>query len=309
MIGETMFDCIIVGGGPAGMSAAVYAKRKKLEILLLTPEFGGQAAKSAEIENYLGFEKIPGPELLAKFLDHIEGLEVESKNETVQKVEKKDVGFLVKTDEGEYETKTVLIASGKTPRLLDIPGEKEFMGKGVSYCAICDGPLFHDKVVVVAGGGNSALDAAIEIEKYAAKVYIINLNEQFQGDEVRKDHVSASKKIEVIAKAQISELKGDNLLKSLFYKNLKSGENKEIACHGLFVEIGWEPATDFAEHLVKINSLKEIEIDSENKTSLEGVFAAGDVTDIKEKQIIIAAGEGAKAALNVWQYLVSNRML
>jgi len=304
-----MFDSIVIGGGPAGLSAAIYLVRKKLKVLLLTPEFGGQAAKSSEIENYLGFETISGPELLSKFVGHIEALGVESKNETVEKIEVNEKVFKVKTDTEEYETKTVVIASGKTPRQLDVPGEKEFMGRGVSYCAICDGPLFRDKTVTVIGGGNSALDAAIEIEKYASLVNIVNLDEEFKGDEVRKDHVKQSKKITTFTKAEVTEITGDNVVTAIKYKDLNSGQMKEIKTDGIFVEIGWTPATGFVENLVELNPLKEIKIDLENNTNIKGIFAAGDVTDVKEKQIIIAAGEGAKAALNAWQYLVMNQML
>lgn len=305
-----MYDCIIIGGGPAGMSAAIYLIRKKLNILLVTPEFGGQAAKASEIENYLGYGKISGPELLAKFAGQIEDLSLETKSGAeVKAVTKKENAFEVKTADEIYEAKTVLIASGKTPRRLGIPGEEQFIGKGISYCAICDGPLFKDKVVTVIGGGNSALDAAIEIEKHAAKVYILNLNEDFQGDEIRKDHVKNSAKIEVISQAQITEVFGEQFIKGLKYKEIKTGQIKELACEGIFVEIGWMPATDFVKDLVELNELKEIKIDRENQTNVAGIFAAGDVTDVKEKQIIVAAGEGAKAALVLWKYLLVNRML
>jgi len=305
-----MYDAIIIGGGPAGITAAIYLVRKKLKTLLITEEFGGQAAKSAEMENYPGFKKISGPELLAKFMDQIESLAVESKSGlAVEEIAKKDKTFLIKAGDETFETKTVIIASGKMPRKLEVPGEDEFLGKGVAYCAICDAPLFNGKIVAVAGGGNSALDSAIEIEKYASKIYMLNLNPDFQGDEVRKDHIKESKKIEVIHEAQIMEIFGEQFMKGIKYKDLKSGENKELSCDGIFVEIGWTPSTDFVANLVELNELKEIKIDLENQTSIPGVFAAGDVTDVKEKQVVIAAGEGAKAALNAWQYLIKNRML
>ncbi len=299
-----MLDSIVIGGGPAGMSAAIYLIRKKMNILLISPDFGGQAAKSSEVENYLGFETISGPELMQKFSSHIEKLGVQTKQgEEVKSIAKTETGFMVKTAEGEYETKTVLIASGKMPRRLNVPGEEDFFGKGISYCAICDGPLFHDKVVAIIGGGNSALDAALEIEKYAAKVVLVNLEKDFIGDEIRKDRVKESKKIETIFEATTTEFFGEQFLKGLKYKD-KDGQIKEVACDGAFVEVGWTPATGFAKDLVELNPLAEIKIDLENKTNVSGIFAAGDVTDIKEKQIIIAAGEGAKAALNAWQYIV-----
>ncbi|MEI6039965.1 MAG: FAD-dependent oxidoreductase [Candidatus Berkelbacteria bacterium] len=298
-----MYDSIIVGGGAAGMSAAIYLVRKKLEVLLISPDFGGQAAKSSEIENYLGFTKITGPELMQKFSEHIEALGVQSKMEEVEKITKTENGFLLETPSGQYETKSVLLASGKMPRHLDVPGEEEFSGRGVCYCAVCDGPLFHDKTVAVIGGGNSALDAALEIEKYAKKVYLVNLDEDFKGDEIRKDKVKASEKIELITNAKTKEFFGEGLLKGMKYID-KTGAVKELAIDGAFVEIGWTPATGLVEGLVELNDLKEIKIDLENRTSVPGIFAAGDVTDVREKQIIIAAGEGAKAALNAWSYIV-----
>jgi alkyl hydroperoxide reductase subunit F len=294
---------VVVGGGPAGFSAAIYLVRKKLKTLLISPEFGGQAAKSAEVENYLGFTKISGPELMQKFFDHAEALGVETQTVEITKIEKKDNDFEINFENGSIVARSVLITSGKTPRKLGVPGEDEFAGKGVGYCAVCDGPLFRDKTVAVIGGGNSALDSALELEKYCSKVYMLNLNSDFQGDEIRKDRVEESKKIETLSEVQTTEIFGDNFMKGLKYKT-KGGEIKDLACDGAFIEIGWMPATEFVKDLVELNNLKEIKINRENKTACEGIFAAGDVTDILEKQIIIAAGEGAKAALNVWKYLV-----
>lgn len=303
-------DCVVVGGGPAGFSAAIYLVRKKLKTLVISPEFGGQAAKSAEVENYLGFTKISGPELMQKFFEHAEAIGVETQTAEVTKIEKKEDDFIVSYDNGSVVARSILVTSGKTPRKLGVPGEEEFAGKGVGYCAVCDGPLFRDKTVAVIGGGNSALDSALELEKYCSKVYMLNLNADFQGDEVRKDRVKESNKIEILSEVQTMEIYGDNFMKGLKYKtNPKgapsgSGEIKDLSCDGVFIEIGWMPATDFVEDLVELNNLKEIKIDRENKTNCEGIYAAGDVTDILEKQIIIAAGEGAKAALNAWKYLV-----
>lgn len=273
-----------------------------MKTLVLTTDFGGQAAKSAEVENYLGFTKLTGAELTEKFVEHAENIGVEVKTTEVKNIEKTDGGFSIKTSSETFEAKSIIIASGKTPRRLGIPGEEKFMGKGVSYCATCDGPLFKDKTVAVIGGGNSALDSALELEKYAAKVCMINLNADFQGDEIRKDRVKESSKIEVISEAETTEIIGDKLMTGLKYKT-KDGE-KEIACEGVFVEIGWMPATDIVKDLVELNEIKEIKIDRANKTSTPGVYAAGDVTDEPDKQIIIAAGEGAKAALNLWKWLV-----
>ena len=299
-----MYDAIVIGGGPAGLSAAIYLVRKKVKTLVLTTEQGGQAAKSAEIENYLGFTKLSGVELTQKFQEHAEAIGVEIKDgQDVRIIAKTDAGFEIKTKDETFEAKAVLVASGKTPSRLNIPGEDDFVGKGISFCATCDGPLFCNKTVTVIGGGNSALDAALELEKYASRVYMINLNADFQGDEVRKDRVSESDKIEVLSEAKTKEFFGEQFLKGIKYED-KAGQTKEIATDGAFIEIGWAPATSSVKDLVELNELKEIKIDRDNKTSAEGIFAAGDVTDIKEKQIIIAAGEGAKAALNLWKWLV-----
>ena len=302
-----MFDCIIIGSGPAGMSAAIYLTRKKMKTLLISDEVGGQAGKSAEVENYLGYTKLSGAELIGKFSEHIEAIGVETKTGVVTDVIKKENSFEVKAGEDVLEAKSIIVTSGKTPRKLNIPGEEEFMGKGISYCATCDGPLFKDKIVTVIGGGNSALDAALEMEKYAQKVYIINLNSDFQGDEIRKDRVKSSEKIEVMNKAQTISVSGSQFLEKIKYKDLASGEEKEIESNGMFVEIGWAPATEIVKDIVDLNDLKEIKVDKNNKTSCDGILAAGDVTDIEYKQIIIAAGEGAKAALSAWKYIITKR--
>lgn len=302
-----MYDCIIIGSGPAGMSAAIYLTRKKMKTALISDEVGGQAGKSAEVENYLGYTKLSGPDLIGKFSEHIEAIGVETKTGAVEVVTKKEAGFEVKAGEDILETKAVIIASGKTPRKLGIPGEKEYLGKGIGYCATCDGPLYKDKTVAVIGGGNSALDAALEMEKYCTKVYMINLNDDFQGDEIRKDRVKASEKIEVINKAQTVEAIGSQFLEKIKYKDLNSGEEKEIEAQGMFVEIGWAPATEIVKDIVELNDLKEIKVDKDNKTSCDGIYAAGDVTDIEYKQIIIAAGEGAKAALSAWKYIITRK--
>ncbi len=305
--GVELYDAIIIGGGPAGMSAALYLARKKMKIVLISPEFGGQAAKSSEVENYLGYTKISGPALTAKFIEHIKAIGVETKTAEVKSILKKDTGFEIKTSDETLETKSIIVASGKTPRKLNIPGEDQLLGKGIGYCATCDGPLFKDRIVTVIGGGNSALDAALEMEKYAQKVYMLNLNEDFQGDEIRKDRVKSSEKIEVINKAQTLEAIGNQVLEKIKYKDLSTNQEQEIQSQGMFVEIGWAPATEIVQNLVELNNLKEIKIDRENKTSVEGIFACGDVTDILDKQIIIAAGEGAKAALSAWKYIVTHK--
>lgn len=310
-----MLDCIIIGAGPAGMTAAIYLIRKKVKVLIISADFGGQMAKAPEIENYPGIMKISGGELTNKMKEQVEELGVEIKNEAVTSVEKKGDGFEVNigspsttlgTSE-KIETKSILITSGKTHRHLNVPGEKEFTGKGVGYCVTCDGPLFKDKPVAIVGGGNSALDGALELSKYAEKVYILNLRESFQGDEVRVDEVKKSDKIEIITLAKTIELTGDKFLQKLKYQNTKDNTEKEIAVNGCFVEIGWQPAASSVKDLVELTQIGEIKTDPDGKTTCSGIYAAGDVTNVANKQIIIAAGTAANAALNLWKWLIVNK--
>lgn len=302
-----MFDTIIIGAGPAGMSAAIYLARKKMKILVLSSDFGGQMAKAASVENYLGFEKISGTELVDRFQKHMALTGVEVKNIPVDSIQKKDQNFSVKAGEETLETKTVIIASGKTPRKLNVPGEKELAGKGVSYCATCDGPLFQQKTVAVIGGGNSALDAAVELEKYAQKVYILNISSELRGDEILVERFKKSDKGQIINNAKTTEILGEDFVKGLKYEDQSAKEIKEIACDGIFVEVGWTASTDFLKDGVKLNQLGEIEIDANNQTSTPGIFACGDVTNVPFKQIVIAAGEAAKAALSAWRYLLTQK--
>lgn len=302
-----MYDIIIVGAGPAGLTAAIYLARKRMKILVLTEEFGGQTAKAANVENYPGIDKIHGSDLIDRMHKQIDELNAECDITKVENITQEDGNFKVKTSGGTYEAKAVIITSGKTPRPLNVPGEKEYLGKGVGYCVTCDGPLFKDKDVAIIGGGNSALDSALEMEKYASKVYLVNLNPEFQGDEIRVLKIKKSAKVEMLTEAKTTEFKGGQFLEALLYQDVKSGENKEIKVSGAFVEIGWAPATECIQDLVELNPLKEIVIDRGNKTKTPGIFAAGDVTDVMEKQIIIAAGEGAKAALNAWKYVITKK--
>lgn len=305
-----MFDTIIIGSGPAGMTAAIYLARKKMNILLLTDELGGQTAKAATVENYPGFLSIQGSDLIQKMKEQTDGLKVKSEMLKADKIVKSAMtanGFTVSAGTQKFETKSIIISAGKTPRPLNVPGEKEFLGKGIGYCVTCDGPLFRDKKVAVIGGGNSVLDSALEMEKYADKVYIVNLNETFQGDEIRVDKVEASAKIEVLSQAKTTGFFGESFLQGIKYEDIKSGQQKDLAVDGAFIEIGWMPATDMVGDLVKLNNLKEIEVDQDMKTSCEGIFAAGDVTNGLNKQIIIAAGQGATAALSAWKFVITHK--
>ena len=296
-----MLDLIIIGAGPAGITAAVYAARKKMDLLVISKDIGGQTAWSGDIENYTGYQFVTGPELVAKFEEHMKKNNIALKeNEDVIGIEKKKDKVFVKTDKEEYEAKTVIIASGKRSMELGVPGEEEFKNKGLTYCATCDGPLFSEKDVAVIGGGNSALDAALQLTKIANHVYIINIAKELTGDLIEQDKLKNSKNVTIMNESQVTAVLGDKFVNAIKIKTKDS--EKEIPVQGIFVEIGLIPNSGFAKGVSK-NEKQEIRVDSYNRTNIPGIFAAGDVTDVPEKQIIIAAGEGAKATLGAFRYL------
>ena len=296
-----MLDLIIIGAGPAGITAAVYAARKKMKLLVITKDIGGQTAWSGDIENYTGYQFVSGHELVSKFEEHLRQYNITlEENEEVLELRKKGNKVYLKTDKEEYEAKTVIIASGKRSRELGVPGEKEFKNKGLTYCATCDGPLFAGKAVAVIGGGNSALDAALQLMNIADKVYIINITPGLTGDPVMQEKVKENKKVVILNNSQVLLVSGNKMVNAIKVKTQK--EERENPVEGIFVEIGLLPNSGFAKTIEK-NKQGEIKVDSYNRTDIPGVFAAGDVTDVPEKQIIIAAGEGAKATLGAFRYL------
>ena len=298
-----IYDLIVIGAGPAGITAGIYAARKKMNILVLSKDIGGQTAWSGDIENYTGYQFITGPELTKRLKDHIDAYKIKvNEEEEILSLAKDREIILIKTDKAQYEAKAVIIASGKMPKELGIKGEEEFKGKGIAYCATCDGPLFANKQVAVIGGGNSALDAAIGLEKIASKIYIINIGEALTADAIMQEAVKKSDKITVLNKSRIVEVKGEKFVKAIEIE--RNNVKEEIAVEGVFVEIGLVPNSDFVE-VVDKNSLNEIIINCACETSTPGIFAAGDVTNVPEKQIIVAAGEGAKAALSAFRYLIN----
>ena len=300
-----MLDLIIIGAGPAGITAAVYAARKKMKLLVITKDIGGQTAWSGDIENYTGYQFVTGPELVAKFEEHMQRYDIALKeNEEVVEVRKKDNRVYIKTNKGEYEAKTAIVASGKRSRELGVPGEKEFKNKGLTYCATCDAPLFSGKDVAIIGGGNSALDAALQLINIAKHVHIINIAPDLTGDPIMREKVGKSVKTTILNSSQVAAVVGDKMITGIKIK--RDGKEETLSIQGVFVEIGLMPNSEFAETLHK-NELGEIKVDSYNKTNEPGIFAAGDVTDVPEKQIIIAAGEGAKATLSAFRYLAQQR--
>ena len=302
------YDLIIIGAGPAGMTAGVYAARKKLKTLILTRDIGGQAAWSSDIENYLGFSMITGADLVAKFEKHLEefkeDVELHLINGGVTKITPGDKEVEVQTsDKQKFVGKAIIITSGKVPRELGVPGEKEFLNRGVTYCAWCDGPIFKGKDIVIVGGGNSALDAALNVEKIVGQIYIVNNLDALTADPVMVEKAKMAENIRIINQAEVKAITGDKKVAAVTIHDRDSGLDREIACEGVFIEIGSVPATDYLKGVVNCNDQGEIEIDGSNMTNVRGVFAAGDVTTVTEKQIVIAAGEGAKAAISAAKYL------
>lgn len=303
-----VYDLIIIGGASAGLSAAIYAARKKLNFILLTDKVGGQSLLTDSIENYPGFASISGPELVKKMEEQALafGAKIQEKK-LVKSVRKIDKIFEIQTHDNEkYQTKTIIVASGKHPRPLNVPGEKELTGKGVSYCSVCDAPLFQNVLVAVIGGGNSGLESANDSAPYAAKIYVLEFGPKIIGDEETQEKLRKTGKIEFITNAQILKILGEKFVEGLVYKDRISGEEKELKVKGIFVNVGQIPSAGFVKGFLELNQQGEIVIDHKtNQTSVEGIFAAGDVADIKYKQCVVAAAEGAKSALSAYIYLQS----
>ena len=293
------YELIIIGAGPAGITAAIYAARKKMDFAVLTTNIGGQVAFSSEIENYLGFQYITGEELTVKFQEHLERHKFELKMEEAQKVEREDALFRVRTEVGNYLGKTVIIATGRKPRELEVPGEAEFKNRGVTYCATCDGPLFEGLNVAVVGGGNSALEAVLQLIKIAKRVYLL-VRSKMRADPVLVEKAKASDNVEIWADTRVVEIFGDKMVTGI--RAQRNGKEIQLPVQGVFVEIGSVPKSDIVGFVGK-NRRGEIVVNSKCETNVPGLFAAGDVTDAPEKQIVVAAGEGCKAALSAFRYL------
>lgn len=302
-----IFDAIIIGGGAAGITAAIYTVRKNLKVLMLTKNIGGQAALSGDVENYPGFTMITGADLAAKFRAELlafegKGLWVKEEAE-VTDLSGADPDFLVSTADGsKYRGKTVIIASGRIPKMLGIPGEKELLGKGVATCATCDAPFYKDKDVAVVGGGNSALDAVFSLIKVARSVTVINITDSLRGDAILLKNVTSSSKVKVLNNHEALEILGDQHVGGIKIKNKQTDEEQILPVSGVFIEIGWTPSTAF-DKLTDKNDKGEIEVDQYGATSVPGIYACGDVNDQPGEQIVIAAGEGAKTALRVAEHL------
>jgi alkyl hydroperoxide reductase subunit F len=296
-----IYELIIIGAGPAGITAGIYAARKKIDFIIITKNIGGQASLSWEIENYIGYQFITGPELVEKFIEHIKEFNVEIKeNELVKKILREDKIFKIISDKNEYLSKTIIVSTGRKPKKLGVKGEDEFKNKGLTYCATCDAPLFRDKEVAVIGGGNAGLDAVIQLSRIARKIYLIEIKNELTGDKFVIEKIKNIKNVEIMTGTKIKEIKGDKFVEGIRIE--KEGKETEIKVKGIFVEIGSIPNSEIINFVEK-NEYGEIIVDCKNKTSFPGVFSAGDVTNVFAKQIIVACGEGAKASISSFEYL------
>ncbi len=299
-----MYDLIIIGAGPAGLAASVYAARKQLSTLLLTVDIGGQINTTLGVENYLGYQFIEAPDLISKFESQVKNYPIEQKiGAKVSKLDIVNGGLEATTEDGEtYQARAVIYATGKRARHLNVSGEGTYAGRGVSYCATCDGPLFAGRKLVVVGGGNSALEAVLDLVPIATHVDLVSLTE-LTGDDVLQAKLKGLLNLTVHLGATVTRIDGEVMADSITVKNVESGRETKIETGGVFVEVGLFPNSDAVSHLLDLNALKEVPVNARCETTVAGLYAAGDVTDIPEKQIVVAAGEGAKATLQANRYL------
>lgn len=304
-----MYDLVIIGGSAAGSAAAVYASRRKLNFVLISDDFGGEMARAGEVLNWPAVTEITGIGLTEKFKEQLAFNDVEPQlGIRVEEITKTDVGhFVISAKKGDealtFETTAVIVATGVHPRHLEVPGEEELYGRGVTYCTTCDGPLFKGKRTVTVGGGNSALESALMMAEIASRVTIININDIFKGEQVLIDKVTNDDRIEVIYNAKTTRIEGEPLVERVVYEDKETGEERSIDTQGVFVHIGLIPNSGFIDEAVEKNNFKELVVDKKCQTSVPGLFAAGDVTDVAYKQLAIAAGQGVTAALSAIEYI------
>lgn len=299
-----MYDLIVIGSGPAGMTAGIYAVRREMKTLIIGRELGGQLVWASEIENYPGFESIKSFELINNLQKHALKAGVEMKDAEVQKIDLLEDGtFKIYTAKDFFLAKTVIIAMGLSPRRLAVTGEIEFNGRGVSYCANCDGPFFRGKRVAVIGGGNSALDAAEVLSKIASQVYLIHHSDRFKAFEALVDEVKERPNVDVLLSSELKQIAGEDRVERVLVRSIKDGSERQIVLDGVFIEVGRIASTDLVGEFVDRNEKNQIIVTKGMETKTPGLFAAGDVTDCEYKQISIATGQATIAALNAYKYL------
>jgi alkyl hydroperoxide reductase subunit F len=298
-----LYDHLVLGGGPAGYNAALYAFRKGLKTAILTQHLGGQLLNTSIVDNYLGLVDISGEGLSEAFIHHLKQYKIPIIEDViVKKIEKMNHVFHITTQHQTYKAKTILLATGSHPRRLEIPGEDTFSDKGVAYCAICDAPLFKNKTVIIAGGGNSAVEASLDVAKWAKEVIVVHRSE-FRADKVLLDQMMNHPKIIVFKQTQILEVLGESRMTSIRVLDKVNQSERIIEADGLFVEIGNIPNSSLVKDLVKLSDSNHVMVDHHQHTSLPGLFAAGDVCDSPYKQIVIAVAQGAVAALAASEYI------
>lgn len=300
------YSLIIIGGGPAGITAGIYAARKRLNTLLITKDFMGQVGSTSKVDNWPGTPNILGMDLIRSFEKHLRRFEIEILTDReVLKLSKVDKGYYAATKEGDqFLAKTVIAATGRTPKKLNVPGEERFRGRGVSYCFVCDGPFFKNKSVVIIGGGNSGFEAALDLARYAKRVFIFERSDSLASDELLQQQVKKTKKIQVHLNKELKKIEGAERVQDVIYQDLKTKKTFQLPIDGIFVQIGAVPEVEYLKGLVDLNKWQEVKVDPQTcATSREGVFAAGDINDIPFKQIVTAAADGCRAALSAYDYL------
>ena len=303
-----MYDVIIIGAGAAGLTAAIYTCRKKLKTAVISIDIGGQTNLTSHIENYPGTGAMHGIELMRKFQNEAVGFGAEIIMGKANKAEKTGNGFKIGLANGEeYECKALILAYGKVPKSLGIEGEEKVMGRGVSTCVTCDLPLFKNRDVAVIGGGNSAVEGALESATIARKVYLVHRRDAFRADELTVEKVKNNPQMELVLNSIPTKVIGEKNVDGIEVENIITKEKRELKIEGIFIEIGYVVDTSFVQHLVKVNEKKEIIVDERCNTSHPGIFACGDITPVPFKQTVIAAGEGSKAALECYRWLTGGK--
>jgi len=305
------YDLIILGGGPAAMSAAVYAARKMINVAIITRDFGGQVRETSEVENWLGFQNINAKDLVDMFYEHVKSFDLPvSLGHASTEVKKVSDAFKVYMDDGTlYTSRTLILATGKHHRRLNVPGEKELAGRGVAYCATCDAPFYEGKKVVVAGGGNSAFTTAVDLLKVNAEITLVNFMKGWGADAALQERLKKSDKVSLLDYCQVVRIEGVDEVTAVVVKDMETEKEEKLDANGVFVEIGHLPNSKLVKDLAELNDKGEVIVDCSCKTSVEGLFGAGDVTTVSHKQIVISAGEGAKAALSAYDYLIDKLLI
>ncbi|HOP63047.1 MAG TPA: thioredoxin-disulfide reductase [Spirochaetota bacterium] len=299
-----VFDLIIIGGGPAGLTAGIYAVRAGLDTQLLEKlSPGGQVINSYEIENYPGFaEPVPGWQLMAGMEDQARRLGLPIESAEVTALSKNGGIFNIESTGGSYAARSVIIASGAESRKLGVPGEKEFLGRGVSYCATCDGAFFKDKITAVVGGGDVALEEAHFLTRFSSRVYLVHRRDSFRGADILQKRILGDEKIVPVLSSVVESINGEDKVNSVAVKDVKTGETRNLETDGVFIFVGYDPITSYLDNSL-LNEKGEVIVDMDMKTGIDGLFAAGDLRSGSKRQIVMAAADGATASMGAYEYL------